>query len=138
MKHCEARIVIGIALCALIVMRTVSALSATVLPKDDPSQIVAIQNTKIENGTVSGELVNKSNRTVRDVQLSIRHIWQWNDEFHPKEDDLSTTVLYAIKSEIAPGESVFFTYRPPAPLPSPPDGFFETTVSVAGFTEVIW
>jgi hypothetical protein len=119
-------------------MQTVSALSATVLPKDDPSQIVTIQNTKIENGAVSGELVNKSNRTVRDVQLSIRHIWQWNDEFHPKEDSLSTSVFYAIKSEIAPGGSVSFTYRPPVLLPSRPDGFFETTVTVAGFTEVIW
>jgi hypothetical protein len=138
MKCPKASIVMGAALCAVIVIRPVSALSATVLPKDNPSQIVAIQNTKIENGAVSGELVNKSNRTVRDVQLSIRHIWQWNDEFHPKEDSLSTTVLYAIKSEIAPGGSVSFTYRPPVPLPSRPDGYFETTVSVAGFTEVVW
>lgn len=130
--------ILMIVVCAVAIgLQEPSIQAATEILADDVAQAVVVRDLKVEGAVVSGRLVNRSSHDVRDVQLSIRHIWQWKDEFHPKEDDLSTTVFYTVEREIAPGGSVPFTYQPSEPLPSRPDGYFETQVSVAGFTEVI-
>lgn len=110
---------------------------ATLLTKDTVSHLVVIQNTTIKDGTVSGEVVNNSRWTIRGVQLLIRYIWHWKNEYRPGDDSLSDAVYYTLEGEIAPGKAVPFTYKRSVPLPSRPDGDFVTTVSVAGFTEVI-
>jgi hypothetical protein len=113
------------------------AISATLLSADQAAQVVTIRNLTVKEAVVSGELLNKSSRRLRDVQLLIRHTWLWNDEFHPGRDDLGVAVYYTVEGEMAPGSSRPFTYRPSPPLPSRADGQFEVTVSVAGFTEII-
>ena len=111
------------------------ALSATLLSGDQAAQVVTIRNLTI--GVVSGELINKSARPLRDVQLLIRYVWLWNNEFHPGQDELGEAIYYTVEGEIPPGGSKPFTYRPASPLPSRTDGHFEVTVSVAGFTEIL-
>jgi len=114
-----------------------TAMSAAVLSEEKISQIVMVRNVTVKDGVVSGEVLNKSARALREVQLLIRYGWLWKDEFRPGKDDPSMAVYYTVEKEIPPGKSVQFTYRPAPPLSSRPDGYFETTVSVAGFTEVI-
>ncbi len=111
--------------------------SATVLLAGDSSKVVTLRNTTVKDGAVSGDLVNKSNRTIRDVQLLIRNIWHWKNEFRPGDDSPGDAVYYTVQREIPPGGSVPFTYNPQTPSTPGPNGNFETTVSVAGFTEVI-
>jgi hypothetical protein len=65
----------------------------------------------IENGEVSGEVVNNSSDTLRDVVLEIRYSWLWTDEYHPGKDDPGRTVYYTASKEIPPGGSARFEYK---------------------------
>jgi len=109
---------------------------ATLLDAAKVPEAVAIRNLVVKEGAVSGELVNRSSRALRDVQLLIRHTWHWIDELHPGKDSPGTAVYFTVEKEIAPGGAVPFAYKPASPLPSRPDGYFEISVSVAGFSEV--
>ena len=114
-----------------------AAIPATLLSADQAAQVIAIRDLTVKEGVVSGELLNRSSRRLRDVQLLIRYTWLWNDEFHPGQDDLGVAIYYTVEGEIPPGGSKPFAYRPSPPLPSRADGHFETVVSVAGYTEII-
>jgi hypothetical protein len=114
-----------------------SGFAATVLGGDESSRVVAIRNLAVKEGTVTGDLVNTSPRTLRDVQLLIRHTWLWKNEMHPGEDSASDAVYYTVEGDIPAGGTKPFTYRPASPLPSRPDGSYETSVSVAGYSELI-
>jgi len=105
--------------------------------RTEAAQILTVDKISVREGVVSGEVQNKSTRTLRDVQLFIRYVWLWNDEFHPGKDDPSTAAYHSLGQEISPGGSVRFTFTPSPPLPKLPNGYFETSVSIAGFTEVI-
>jgi len=113
------------------------ATSATVLPADDAFEFIAISNLVIKDGAVSCDLVNKSDRAIRDVQLLIRHVWHWRNEFRPSDDSPGEAVFQTVEMEILPEKTMPFTYNPSTPLPDLPGGYFETKVSVAGFTEVV-
>lgn len=110
--------------------------SATLTTADRAGQVIMARNVTVKDGVVSGELVNKSPRALRDVQLLIRYMWHWKDEFHPGKDDPGMAVYYTVEKEIPPGGTVSFTYKPSSPLPTRADGHFETTVTVAGFSEI--
>jgi len=114
-----------------------AALSATLMSQEQATQVVSIRNLSVKDCVVSGELVNNSSRTLRDVQLLVRSTWLWNNEMHPGQDDLSDAVYYTVEGDIPPGGPKPFTYKRPTPLPSRTDGHFEVAASVAGFTEVI-
>lgn len=113
------------------------ARAATLLSAARAAQVLVVRNVTVKEGTVSGELVNQSSRPMRDVQLLIRYSWRWKNELQPGNDDFGTAAYHTVEKEAPPGRIVPFTYRPASPLASRPDGYFEITVSVAGFTEVI-
>jgi len=127
----------GICLTIMIGVAPVVSHSATLLMADQAGQVVVVRNVAVKDGAVSGELVNKSARTLRDVQLLIRYSWRWKNEFKPGSDEFGTAVYHTVEKEIPPGGTASFSYRPASPLPSRPDGHYETTVSVAGFAEII-
>jgi hypothetical protein len=112
------------------------AIAATLISQDQTSQAVSIRNLSVKDDAVSGELVNNSSRSLRDVQLLIRYTWLWNNEMRPGADSPGDAVYYTVEGDIPPGGSKPFTYRPASPLPSRPDGHFEVAVSVAGFAEI--
>jgi len=130
------RVVVGI---ALMIMSTLPAITAADMigSAEQVTQTVAVRNVASQNGVVSGEIVNHSSQTLRDVEVLIRHVWHWKNEFRPGNDNPGMASYYTVVEEIPPGGSVPFTYRQLSPLPSRADGQFETMVSVAGFTEVI-
>jgi len=113
------------------------ALAATLASQEQASNVVSIRNVTVKDGVVSGELVNKSSRSIRDVQLLIRYTWLWKNEMHPGQDELSDAVYYTVEGDIPAGGSKPFTYRPASPLPARADGHFDVAVSIAGFTEII-
>ena len=105
--------------------------------KDEITRTLAVEKVAVKDGTVSGEINNLSPNTLREVQLYIRHIWIWNNEFHPGNDDPSTSTVYTVPQEIPPGGRASFTYSATPALPKASGGYFMTQVSPAGFTEVI-
>jgi hypothetical protein len=108
-----------------------------VLAKEQAAGTVVIEAVRLQGASVSGELHNRLSRPVRDVELLIRHVWMWKNEFRPGTDDPGTAVVYTLQKEIPPGGKAPFSHEISTPLPDRPDGLFETVVSVAGFTEII-
>jgi hypothetical protein len=109
----------------------------SVLTKQEASRVLVLENVTAKDGVVSGEIRNNSANIVRDVQLLIRYVWLWKNEFHPGKDDPSRSDYYNVPGEIPPGGTTRFQYTPSSPLPKRTDGHFIVSVSVAGFTQVI-
>ena len=107
-----------------------------VIAGDKVGRIATLRNVSTKDGEVSGEVVNNSSDTLRDVVLEIRYSWRWADEFHPGKDDPGRTVYYTATKEIPPGGSARFAYQPSPPLPVRRDGSFVIDVKVAGFERV--
>jgi hypothetical protein len=105
--------------------------------KEEIAAVLAIENLSIRDEIVSGEVRNKAQHELRDVQLFIRYTWLWDDERNPGKTDPGTSSYYTLKQTIPPGEKISFTYKPSPPLPKIAGGRFETSVIIAGFTEVI-
>ena len=112
-------------------------LAQSLRSKEEVSHIIAIDKLAVKDSTVSGEVHNLSPNTLRDVQLYVRYIWLWDNEFHPGNNDPSTSFIYTVPQEIAPGGRAPFTFSPSPPLPKAAGGHFMTAVAEAGFTEVI-
>ena len=114
------------------------AFSQTVASHEQAGSVLTIDQVTVQNGTVAGEIRNKSKNIIRDVQLFIRYTWLWTDERHPGKDDPGRAFYQTVAGEIAPGGSLPFKFTPSPPLPKRSDGKFEgPSVSIAGFTQVI-
>lgn len=113
------------------------AAAAEVRTAEQAARIVEVRDVKVQDGAVRGEIVNKSTRPIRDVELSVHYTWRWKNEFKPGVAPLGDVVYHTVEKEIPPGGTESFGYKPASPLPSRPDGYFEIWVSVAGVTEVV-
>ena len=100
-------------------------------------RILTIEKLSVQDGVVSGEVRNVSSRTVRDVQLFVRHTWLWDDERHPGKVDPGTSTFQTLQQEIPPGGTARFSFTQSPPLAKAAGGHFVSTVSIAGFTEII-
>ena len=113
------------------------AQAQTIREPDDTTRIVSLENVSVEDGTVTGEIRNRSPHTLRDVQILVRYTWLWKNEFKPGKDDPGASFYHTIPGEVPPGGTARFKFAPSPPLPRRPDGSFQTAVSIAGFSEVI-
>ncbi len=129
-------VVIGVALMMMSIQPALTA-ADIVGSAEQVTQTVAVRNVTSQDGVVSGEIVNHTSKLLRDVELLVRHVWHWKNEFRPGSDNPGMASYYTVVKEIPPGGSVPFTYTQLSPQPSRADGQFETMVSVAGLTEVI-
>ena len=109
---------------------TVSVLSVSEAP-----HAPTVLNVEMRDNVMTGEIVNHSSHRVRDVELLIRHIWHWNNEFRPGANPPGAADYYTVTAEIPSGATERVTYKI-SPPPSRSDGYFETVVTVAGFTEI--
>ena len=90
-----------------------------------------------EQGEVSGELVNHTKQTLREVRLQILYSWRWKDEHHPGKDDPGRAAYYLFGPEkFRLAIAVRFNYKPSPPLASREDGQFDISVKVVGFAQV--
>ena len=110
---------------------------ATLMLQENVGRVATLRNVTItERGEVSGELVNNTTETLRDIQLQIVYSWRWNNEHRPGRDDPGRAAYYVLDREIAPGQTVRFDYRPSPPFAPREDGQFDITVKVVGFAQV--
>ncbi|HXV78838.1 MAG TPA: hypothetical protein VEG60_03060 [Candidatus Binatia bacterium] len=112
--------------------------SQTVLSHQQASSVVSVDRVAVQDGTVTGEIQNRSKNTVRDIQLFIRYTFLWKNEYRPGKESPSAVFYPTVSAEIPPGKSLPFKFTPSPPLPKRTDGTFAPpSVSVAGFTEII-
>src|SRR5918996_5585404 len=112
------------------------AQSQAVRSREEVQRILVIEKLSAQDGVVSGEVHNRLSRTVRDVQLFIRHTWLWDDELHPGKVDPGMSTFHTLQQEIPPGGMARFNFTPSPPLAKAAGGRFLTTVSVAGFSGI--
>ena len=126
------------ALGAALVAAPVPAADRTLIG-DEASSSIALRDVQArDDGVVTGVLVNRSTRLVRDVRLLVRHTWLWKNELHPGEESPGRVAYHLVPVDVPPAGSVEFRYHPDPPLPERSDGRFETTVEVVGLTEIGW
>jgi hypothetical protein len=114
-----------------------TAKSATLIPPEQAAQIVSVRNVTDRDGEISGELVNNSRQTLRDIQLQILYSWRWKDEFHPGTNDPGRAIYITVDKDIPPGQNARFNYKPSPPLQARNDGYFDVSVKVVGFSQVM-
>lgn len=111
--------------------------AARLLSQEDVGRIASLRKVETTaQGEVSGEVVNNSKQTLRDVQLQIVYSWRWKNEYHPGKDDPGMATYYVLDQEIPPGKTAHFNYKPSPPFAARTDGEFDITVKVVGFAEV--
>jgi hypothetical protein len=138
-KQTQVRmILVSLLLGGILALWPKPSFSQSVASQEQAGSVLAIDKVMVQDGTVAGEIRNKSKNTVRDVQLFIRYTWLWANEFRPGKDNPSEAFYQTVAGEIAPGGSLPFKFTPSSPLPKRSGGkFAQPTVSVAGFTQVI-
>jgi hypothetical protein len=114
-----------------------SAAPQNVRERVDVSRLLAVEKVAVTDGAVTGEVINRSPHTIRDVQLFIRHTWLWDNETKPGKNDPGSSTYYMVPNEIPAGGRVAFRYKPSPLLPKVAGGNFITTVAIAGYTEII-
>jgi hypothetical protein len=107
-----------------------------VLEQQEAAKILSLRNLTATPSLVSGEIVNQTPHTVRDIELLIQFHWLWKNEFKPGPESPGRTDILKIAKELKPGESTAFRYIPNPPLPDRNDGWFEPEVTIGGFTVV--
>ncbi len=106
-----------------------------VLRPAEAARTILINDVSVQNGWVSGTVINQSSTTLHAVELSLQQVWLWNDERHPGTESPGRTLPFTFRGDVPPNGSAPFTFQPP-PLPQRSDGRFVTTVDVIGFTQV--
>jgi len=104
---------------------------------EEAARVLVVEKLVVKDEMISGEVFNRSTRLVRDVQLFIRYTWLWDDETKPGKQDPGASTYYTLQKEIASGSRLPFTFQPSPPLAKIGGGRYQTSVSIAGFTEVI-
>jgi hypothetical protein len=122
---------------AMLLLGAVAAQGQMVRDRQDTAKLLVLDKVNVADGAVSGEVVNRSSHTIRDVQLFIRHTWLWDKETKPGANDPGTSAYHTLPNEIPAGGRARFDFKPSPPLAKIAGGHFETTVDIAGFTEVI-
>jgi hypothetical protein len=117
-------------------MRSSTATPATLLTADSAAQVVSLRNVITKESEITGEIVNHSKQTLREVQLQILYSWRWQNETHPGADDPGRAAYHMVGKDIPAGQSARFDYKPSPPLPVRNDGSFEISVKVVGFAQV--
>jgi len=114
-------------------LRAVMLEDAQVIPPARPATDVFVRDVRTANDTVSGTVVNRAPDPVRNVRLVVSHVWVWDNELHPGDDDFSHADYYVVPGEIPGGGQLAFTVPPPTSLHEGRGGSFMTEVKVTSF-----
>jgi hypothetical protein len=136
MKHSGTAV--GALVCSVLLLHALpAAWPQSVKTQQDAERVLTIEKLTIKDHAVSGEVINRSARLLRDVELFIRYTWLWDDEMKPGKADPGSSTYYNLQKEIAPGGRLPFTFSPSPPLTQMSGGHYQTSVTIAGYAEVI-
>ena len=128
----------GTALVAFLSFSWLTIASAgEVISPENAVQKVEIRTVQVQGNVISGEVINRSRNSVRNLELLVQHHWLWKNEFKPGDVSPGKSVYVVLDKELRPRESAPFTAPIEPPTLSRPDGYFVTEVTLAGFTEII-
>ena len=106
------------------------------IPEVRTEAAVGVRDVSLSGDVVSGTLVNRSSREVRDIGVLVTRAWLWRDEQHPGPINPGGTYAFKVPGPIAQGATTPFRFELPT-VDAPADlGSFHATAAVTGFTEV--
>lgn len=111
---------------------------ARAVPEPDPAmeRAVAVGNLDATTTSVRAQLTNLTDGTLSDIRILVTHAFLWSQEMKPGEDNPGRSDLFTIKGPIPPHGSIAMEEALNPPLPVRPDGRYQTSVQVLGFTKV--
>lgn len=127
--------IVGAMLGVVVLARSGAAAPTALVSSAQVAQTIVVKDVTVQDGSVSGVVVNKSSATVYGVEGLVRQVWLWNDERHPGTESPGRTLPFTLTSDVAPHANTPFTLEIP-PLAKRSDGRFVTTIEVTGFKEV--
>jgi hypothetical protein len=102
----------------------------------DLAQTLSVEELRLDGDRVTGLLVNRTDKTARDVRLQVVFSWLWRDEKHPGNNDPSFVVTEIPTGEVAPHGTMPFAYTYPSVITSRADGEFMLDARVLGYSAV--
>jgi hypothetical protein len=94
-----------------------------------------VENIAYTDNSVSGQVVNRSNKRLENVQLLVTYAWLWADDRRTGESGPGFSAYHALDDAIAPNAAVSFTYPHKSVQAERSDGEFLPSVRIVGFTE---
>jgi hypothetical protein len=134
------------AICGVLALAGVLTLQALAAPARSQPDIlgseqvegfVTVEEVALQGERVSGVIVNRRSRPLRDVRLLISHVYLWPSEVRPGQESPNEAETIVVEEEIPVGGRKAFSTTFPRPSPPEPGGDFVTNVYIAGFTEVV-
>lgn len=108
--------------------------SEAVLTEDQMAGVVEIKDVQADGNAVTGNVVNRTNDTLRNLRVKISDVFRRTDERKPGSHDPSQAGEARIAGPVPPHTAVPFRYERPASLPERKDGTFKTDVAVVSVT----
>ena len=98
---------------------------------------LSVSNVSSSGDRVSGTLVNRTSKELKDVVLLVTRSWLWTNERHPGENSPGGSYYFTVKTPVAAGSSLPFSFDLPPPETSASQaGHFEVSIQPTGYTEV--
>jgi hypothetical protein len=111
------------------------ASSDPLVPQTGITRVVEVRDVTADAASVSGRLVNLSDKMVFNMKLSVSDTFLWTNERHPGSNDPSQTGTYELAQAIPPNGSAPFMIQRTTALPTRGDGQFETKVQVMALSQ---
>ena len=96
---------------------------------------VTVENLQFDNGAINGEIVNRTQHRLEQVEPQVTYNWLWRNEFKPGADSPGWVGQLTVPATLAPGERYAFHYAPEQPLTTRDDGRFAPSVDVVSYVE---
>jgi hypothetical protein len=126
--------VLGLAVALCIPAATSRAADVIEAPSQVPVVAKVIESTP---NIVSFQLTNQSTHPVRDVEVLVAHVFRWENEFAPGQENPSRAATYEVPVSLSPHETTRVTYALAPPLALREDGHFDVEVEVLRWTAVL-
>ncbi len=120
---------------ALLLVAPEARAADALVDSSELAQSLSVENLQLAGDQVSGVVVNRTGKTVRDVRLQIVFSWLWKNE-RQTENDPSFLLTEIPPGQIPPHGSMPFQYSAPQAVTSRSDGHFEIDGRVLGYASV--
>lgn len=121
--------------CAALLLSTLPAYAAELVSPATVAENITIENLRQDGPLLRGTLVNRSGRSIRDIELAITYHWRWRNERNPGPLSPGWATTLRIPESLAPGEAREFTYTPERAIAPRADGDFFPAATVIGYSE---
>ena len=104
------------------------------VPPQVVQDAVAAEIDNTDGSVISGRVINRSGKLIKDPRITISYNWMWVNEFKPGKDSPGWVEFLVVPGELHPDEGVEFSFDPGRPLPQRDDGYIMPSVAVIEFT----